>query len=72
MTPEEHGRLYELIQIRVRGARSRPRKNPGVDLTLTQRNLTLSPHERVKEMEQALRFAEDLQYAVHPAKNDQL
>ncbi len=35
-------------------------KRHGVDLTLTARSLTLTPEERVKEMEDALQFAENL------------
>lgn len=64
MTREEYERLFELIQNPPPGSKIEAAKRYGVDLTLTLRNLSLSPHERVKEMEQGLRFADDLQHAV--------
>jgi hypothetical protein len=68
MTPEEHKRLYDLIMNPPPGSAIAAAKEYGVDLTLTLRNLTLTPTERVQQMESALRFAEDLREAMHQAK----
>ena len=58
MTPEEHKRLYELIQNPPPGSKLDAAKQYGVDLTLALRSLALTPAERVLEMEGALRFVE--------------
>jgi predicted nucleotidyltransferase len=60
MTLEEHERLFELITNPPPGSEIEAAKRFGVDLTLLLRNLTLTPDERVKEMENALSFAENL------------
>ncbi len=60
MTREEQQRLYDLVSNPPPGSKIEAAKKFGVDLTLTLRNLTLTPEERVKEMENALQFAENL------------
>ena len=63
MTEQEHERLWDLIHNPPPGSKIEAAKKFGIDLTLTLRNLTLTPTERVKEMEAALRFAEQLRHA---------
>jgi hypothetical protein len=63
MTPEEHKRLYELIQNPPRGSKIEAAKIFGIDLTLTLRNLTLTPTERIEQMEAAVKFAEEMRQA---------
>jgi hypothetical protein len=60
MTREEHERLYELIQNPPPGSKIEAAKKFGIDLTLTLRNLTLTPTERIEQMEAAAGFAEEL------------
>lgn len=60
MTREEHEQLLELISNPPPGSKIAAAKEFGIDLTLTLRSLTLSPEQRVREMEDALRFAENL------------
>jgi len=63
MTREEHERLYALVQNPPPGSKMEAAKMCGVDLTLNLRSLTRTPAERVREMEAALRFAEELRRA---------
>jgi len=63
MTREEHVRLFELISNPPPGSRIAAAKEFGIDLTLNLRRLTLTPAERVEEMEGALAFVEDLRCA---------
>jgi hypothetical protein len=60
MTPEEHKRLYELIQNPPPGSKIEAAKKFGIDLTLTLRRLLLTPTERARELEGALRSIESL------------
>lgn len=68
MTTEERERVIELITNPPAGSKIEAAKQHGVDLTLLVRNLELLPDERVKEMENALRFAEELREAVRQAQ----
>ncbi|MGC2742865.1 MAG: hypothetical protein WA672_06740 [Candidatus Angelobacter sp.] len=63
MTREEHERLYALVQNPPRGSKMEAAKIYGVDLTLNLESLTRTPAERVREMEAALQFAEELRRA---------
>ncbi|HEX3156557.1 MAG TPA: hypothetical protein VHV32_18150 [Candidatus Angelobacter sp.] len=63
MTREEHERLYALVQNPPAGSKIEAAKAHGVDLTLNLRSLTRTPTERVREMEAALKFAEELRRA---------
>lgn len=72
MTREEHERLYELVTNPPAGSKMEAAKEYGVDLSLTLHSLTLTPDERVREMERALRFAEDLREAMRQANDDKL
>ena len=63
MTREEHERLYALVQNPPSGSKIEAAKVYGVDLTLNLRSLTRTPAERVREMEAALKFAEELRRA---------
>jgi hypothetical protein len=63
MTKREHERLWELINNPPPGSKIEAAKQFGIDLTLTLRSLTLTPEERVREMEDALRFIEELRAA---------
>lgn len=63
MTSEEHKRLYALIQNPPPGSKMEAAKKFGIDLTLTLRNLLLTPTERIEQMEAAARFAEELRQA---------
>lgn len=68
MTVEEQTRLYALVQNPPQGSKIEAAKRYGIDLTLTLRNLALTPDQRVKEMEGALRFVKDLQRAARRTK----
>lgn len=59
MTCDEHERLYELVQNPPPGSKMEAAKEYGVDLTLNLRSLTRTPTERIREMEAALKFAEE-------------
>ena len=63
MTREEHERLYAMVQNLPPGSKMEAAKEYGVDLTLNLRSLTRTPAERVREMEEALKFAEQLRRA---------
>jgi hypothetical protein len=63
MTLEEHKRLYELIQNPPPGSKIEAARDFGIDLTLTLRNLTLTPTERIEQMEAAVKFAEAMRQA---------
>ncbi len=63
MTLEEHNRLYALIQNPPPGSKTEAAKKFGIDLTLTLHNLTLTPAERILQMEEAVKFAETLRHA---------
>ncbi|HEX7285398.1 MAG TPA: hypothetical protein VF532_04410 [Candidatus Angelobacter sp.] len=65
---EEQSRLYALVQNPPKDSKIEAAKRFGTDLTLTLRNLALTPDQRVKEMEGALRFVEDLQRAARRTK----
>ncbi|HEV8494114.1 MAG TPA: hypothetical protein VGR76_17670 [Candidatus Angelobacter sp.] len=65
MTREEHERLYALVQNPPPGSKMEAAKVYGVDLTLNLRSLTRTPADRVREMEAALKFAEELRRAAH-------
>jgi hypothetical protein len=56
MTREEHERLYAMVQNPPPGSKMEAAKEYGVDLTLNLRSLTRTPAERVREMEEALKF----------------
>lgn len=60
MTRAEQRRLYALVAKPRRGSKIAAAKRHGVDLSLTLRSLALKPEQRVKEMENALQFAENL------------
>ena len=68
MTLEEKKRLLALIENPPPGSKIEAAKEFGVDLTLLVRNLSLTPDERVREMESALRFAEELREAVRQSQ----
>lgn len=63
LTPEEHKRLYELIQNPPPGSNVEAARQYGVDLTFTLRHLTITPTERAEEMEEALGFVKELRQA---------
>jgi len=63
MTREEHERLFELFNNPPQGSKIAAAKEFGIDLTLTLRRLTMTPAERLEEMEGALAFVEDLRKA---------
>ncbi|HWG50940.1 MAG TPA: hypothetical protein VN669_14665 [Candidatus Acidoferrales bacterium] len=63
MTDSGIGRLAELISNPPPGSKIEAAIQFGVDLSLNLRALQLTPDERVREMERALRFAEALQQA---------
>jgi hypothetical protein len=69
MTSEEHKRLYELIQDPPPGSKMEAAKKFGVDLTLNLRRLLLTPTERAREMEGALRFLEHSREAIARIKS---
>ena len=69
MTREEHERLYALVQNPPPGSKMEAAKVYGVDLTLKLRRLLLTPTERAREMEGALRFVEQLREAAARIKS---
>ena len=69
MTREEHERLYALVQNPLPGSKMEAAKMYGVDLTLNLHSLLLTPTERAREMEGALRFVEQLREAAARIKS---
>jgi hypothetical protein len=69
MTREEHERLYAMVLNPPPGSKMEAARDYGVDLTLNLSSLTRTPTERVREMEAALEFAEELRRAA--ASRDQ-
>jgi hypothetical protein len=65
MTRSEQARLLKLVENPPKGSKIEAAKNFGIDLTLNLRSLRLSPTERVREMEEALSFAERLREGVN-------
>ena len=65
MTRREQTRLLGLVNKPPRGSKIEAAKRYGVDLTLTVRRLGLTPTQRAREMEGALRLVEELQRAAH-------
>jgi len=63
MTPEEQRRLYDLVANPPPGSKIEAAKKFGIDLTLNLRRLALTPTERSREMEGALRFLMKLRRA---------
>jgi len=63
MTVEEQERLYDLVMNPPPGSKIEAAKEFGVDLTLNLRRLALTPTERSREMEGALRFQMKLRRA---------
>jgi hypothetical protein len=64
MTLRTQYRLFNMVNNPPPGSKIEAAKQYGVDLTLNLRSLRLTPTERVREMESALRFVEHLQQAV--------
>jgi hypothetical protein len=63
MTVDAQYRLFNLVNNPPPGSKIEAAKLYGVDLTLNLRRLALTPTERVREMEGALRFVEELRRA---------
>lgn len=57
--------MLHLVSHPPSGSKIEAARKHGIDLTLTLRNLELTPAERVREMENALRFMEALRNAEH-------
>ncbi len=72
MTPEERNRLLLLIANPPPGSKIEAARDYGVDLTLLVNNLRLTPDQRVRKMESAMRFAEQLREALRQARRDRL
>ena len=68
MTRKEQTRLLSLVNKPPRGSKIEAAKRYGVDLTLTVRRLGLTPTQRAREMEAALRLVEELQRAAYSIK----
>jgi hypothetical protein len=64
MTTEELESVLELITNPPPGSKIEAAKEYGVDLTLLAANLALTPEERVRAMESALRLIEDVREAL--------
>ena len=63
MTAEEQRRLFDLVANPPPGSKIEAAKKFGIDLTLNLRRLALTPTERSREMEGALRFLMKLRRA---------
>jgi hypothetical protein len=63
MTQEEHQRLFELFTNPPPGSKIAEAKEFGIDLTLNLRSLAMTPTERSRAMENALRLVEELERA---------
>ncbi len=63
MTAEERELLIQLINDPPPGSKIAAARDYGVDLTLLQRRLEMTPTERVQELEEAQAFVEELQQA---------
>jgi hypothetical protein len=64
MNSAQQAMLFDLVMHPPKGSPIEAAKDFGIDLTLNLRLLRLTPTERVMEMEQALRFAEELREGV--------
>jgi len=71
MTRREQTRLLGLVSKPPRGSKIEAAKRYGVDLTLTIRRLGLTPTQRAREMEGALRLVEELQRSTCSTKDVQ-
>lgn len=58
---EDH--LFGLVRNPPRGSRIEAATRHGIDLTLNLRTLLLTPDERVREMQAALRLVEEIERA---------
>jgi len=58
MTREQHERLYAMVLDPPPGSKMEAARKYGVDLTLNLGRLLLTPTERAREMEGALRFVQ--------------
>jgi hypothetical protein len=67
MTRKEHERLYALISNPPPGSEIAAAKEFGIDLSLTLRSLTMTPTERSRAMEDALRLIEAIESAARRA-----
>ena len=63
MTRELQRRLYELVTNPPPGSKIAAAKEFGIDLTLNLHSLSLTPDERVANLEGAVEFFEELQRA---------
>jgi hypothetical protein len=63
MKTSQRDRLLELVAHPPPGSKIEAAKQYGVDLTLNVRRLLLSPTERMREMEGALRLVEEMHRA---------
>ena len=63
MTQEEQQRLFDLVINPPPGSKIEAAKEYGIDLTLNLRRLGLTPTERIREMEGALRLVMELRRA---------
>ena len=63
MTREEQQRLFDLVANPPPGSKIEAAKQYGIDLTLNLRRLALTPTERIREMEGALRLVMELRRA---------
>ena len=70
MTAEEQRRLFDLVANPPPGSKIEAAKKFGIDLTLNLHSLTLTPTERVQDMEGALKFLGELQRASAQLSND--
>ena len=68
MTREEQQRLYDLVANPPPGSKIEAAKEFGIDLMLNLRRLRLTPTERLREMEGAVRLKEEIQQAAKPPK----
>jgi len=60
--------LFALIANPPPGSKIEAARDFGVDLTLLVNNLRLTPDQRVRKMESAMRFAEQLREALRQAR----
>ncbi len=63
MTWKEQQRLFDLVANPPPGSKIAAAKEFGIDLTLNLRSLAMTPTERSRAMEDALRLVEELERA---------
>jgi len=70
MNKQDRRRILELIQKPPRGSKLAAAQDYGIDLTLFLHSLELSPEERIRELDAAQPFLEDLRRLAEGSRHE--